>query len=130
MQQMKAEGNRVPQFCFWAFNGPVISVVQDLYEKIHEPRRCQDLWFMWDGKPLLLYNATPAVDAAGGNAQNVNPHYDSAAKTDPNHPHYGDPEYAEQFYTDYTDAVKSFFTLRTMWWGYYEWAGKRFVWSA
>ena len=127
MQQMKAEGNKVPQFCFWAFNGPVISVVQDLYEKIYEPGRYQDLWFMWDGKPLLLYNATPAVDAAGGNAQNVNPHHDPAAKTDPNHPHYGDPEYTEQFYTDYTNAVKSFFTLRTMWWGYYEWAGKRFV---
>ena len=23
MQKMKAEGNKVPQFCFWAFNGPV-----------------------------------------------------------------------------------------------------------
>lgn len=23
--------------------------------------------------------------------------------------------------------MKSFFTLRTMWWGYYKWAGKRFI---
>ena len=35
--------------------------------------------------------------------------------------------YTEQFYKDYTKEVKSFFTLRTMWWGYWEWAGKRFV---
>lgn len=27
MHKMKAEGNKVPQFCFWAFNGPVITVV-------------------------------------------------------------------------------------------------------
>ena len=45
----------------------------------------------------------------------------------PTHPHYGDPDYTEQFYKDYTKEVKSFFTLRTMWWGYWEWAGKRFV---
>ena len=28
---------------------------------------------------------------------------------------------------DYTQAVKEFFTLRTMWWGYYKWGGERFV---
>ncbi len=127
MQKMKAEGNKVPQFCFWAFNGPVITVVQDLYDRIYKPRRFEDLWFMWDGKPLLLYNATPAVDAAGGNAKNPNPHYDAAAKTDPNHPHYGDPDYADEFYQGYTREVKDFFTLRTMWWGYYQWGGQRFV---
>ncbi|MBR5877144.1 MAG: hypothetical protein IKZ11_01105, partial [Alistipes sp.] len=27
MQKMKAEGNIVPKFCFWAFNGAVITVV-------------------------------------------------------------------------------------------------------
>ncbi len=127
MQKMKAEGVRVPQFCFWAFNGPVITVVQDLYEKIYKAEKYKDLWFYWDGKPLLLYNATPAVDANGTGVKHPNPHYDAAAKTDPNHPHYNDPEYAEEFYTDYTKAVRDFFTLRDMWWGYYEWAGRRFV---
>ena len=42
-------------------------------------------------------------------------------------PHYGDPEYCNEFYTDYTQDVRNFFTLRNMWWGYYEWADKRFV---
>jgi hypothetical protein len=127
MEKMKAEGNKVPQFCFWAFNGPVITVVQDLYEQIYAAGKYKDLWFMWDGKPLLLYNGTPSSDANGGGIQHPNLHYDPAAKTDPANPHYGDPKYTEEFYTDYSDEVKSFFTLRTMWWGYYEWAGKRFI---
>ncbi|HPC18109.1 MAG TPA: hypothetical protein P5318_11050 [Candidatus Hydrogenedentes bacterium] len=127
MQKMKAEGNKVPQFCFWAFNGPVIAVVQDLYERIYKPEKYRDLWFYWDGKPLLLYNDRPDVDSTGQGIKQPNPHYDPAAKTDPGHPHYGDPAYTEEFYSDYTQEVKVFFTLRTMWWGYYEWAGKRFI---
>lgn len=127
MQKMKAEGNKVPQFCFWAFNGPVISVVQALYDRIYKPGKYRDLWFYWDGKPLLLYNGRPFIDATGGQHQNRNPHYDPKAKTDPSHPHYGDPDYCEEFYKDYTKEVKEFFTLRTMWWGYWEWGGERFV---
>ena len=127
MQKMKAEGNKVPEFCFWAFNGPVITVVQDLYDRVYKQNQYKDLWFMWDGKPLLLYNGNPSVDANGPGPQNPNPHYDPEAKTDASNPHYGDPDYAEEFYKDYTKEVKTFFTLRTMWWGYYEWAGKRFI---
>ena len=101
MAQMKSEGNRVPKFCFWAFNGNVITVVHQLYDKFYRNPQYQDLWFYWDGKPLLLYNATPSVDAnVGGGEKN---------------------------FADYSDEVKQFFTLRNMWWGYYEWAGKRYV---
>jgi hypothetical protein len=127
MLEMKAEGNNVPKFCFWAFNGPCITVVQDLYDKIYKQNKYQDLWFYWDDKPLLLYNGTPNRDANRGGIQHPNPHYDAAAKTDKNHPHYGDPDYTEQFYQDYTKEVKEFFTLRTMWWGYYKWNNQRFV---
>lgn len=127
MEKMKAEGNKVPQFIFWAFNGPVITVVQDLYDRIYKEEKYKDLWFYWDGKPLLLYNGTPNFDANRGGITHPNPHYDQAAKTDPNHPHYLDPDYTDEFYHDYTKEVKNFFTLRTMWWGYYEWGGKRFV---
>ncbi|MCA9417177.1 MAG: hypothetical protein KC917_12935, partial [Candidatus Omnitrophica bacterium] len=127
MEKMMAEGNRVPKFAFWSFNGPSITVVQDLYDKIYKENKYKDLWFYWEGKPLLLYNGTPTVDANRGGITHPNPHYDPAAKTDPNHPHYGDPDYTEEFYQDYTKEVKEFFTLRTMWWGYYKWAGERFV---
>ncbi len=100
MQQMKREGNRVPEFCFWAFNGNVISVVQSLYERYYKVPRYQDCWFYWDGKPLLLYNATPGVDVNPGGGQRD---------------------------MDYSDEVKDFFTLRGMWWGYWSWAGERYV---
>ena len=127
MSEMKKEGNKVPKFCFWAFNGPVITVVQDLYEKIYKEEKYPDLWFYWDDKPLLLYNGRPNFDANRGGIQHPNPNYDQAAKTDPGHPHYKDPDYAEEFYLDYTKEVKEFFTQRTMWWGYYEWGEERFV---
>lgn len=103
MEKMRAEGNNTPQFCFWAFNGEVITVVQQLYERIYKENKYPDLWFYWDGKPLLLYNADPVHDANGG----------YSAYRDGKH--------------DYSDEVKNFFTLRNMWWGYYEWAGKRFI---
>ncbi|HWS00114.1 MAG TPA: hypothetical protein VN249_05825 [Prolixibacteraceae bacterium] len=127
MQKMKAEGNKVPQFCFWAFNGQVITVVQDLYDRIYKTKKFTDLWFYWDGKPLILYNGNPKFDANGQDVKQPNPHYDPAAKTDVNNPHYGDPDYSEEFYKDYTKEVKNFFTKRTMWWGYDKWAGSRFV---
>ncbi len=127
MEKMKAEGNKVPQFIFWAFNGPVITVVQDLFDRIYKEEKYKDLWFYWDGKPLLLYNGRPSLDANGGGVKNPNLHYDAEAKSDKTNPHYGDPDYTEEFYTDYTKEVKEFFTLRTMWWGYYEWGGERFL---
>ena len=43
MEKMKTEGNHVPQFCFWAFNGPVITVVQELYDKIYKPEKYKNL---------------------------------------------------------------------------------------
>ncbi len=53
MKKMKAEGNKVPAFCFWAFNGPSATVVQDLYETIYKTGKYRDFWFYWDGKPLI-----------------------------------------------------------------------------
>lgn len=99
MEEMRAEGNQTPQFIFWSFNGNGVEVVQSLYDRIYKLGKYSDLWFYWDGKPLLLYNAKPNVDANGGGYNNG----------------------------DYSDEVKNFFTLRNMWWGYYEWAGERYI---
>ena len=127
MEKMRAEGNKTPQFCFWSFNGPAITVVQQLYERYYKEPQYQDLWFYWDGKPLILYNPTPSVDANSSGNVSPNPNYDPDAKTNPDHPHYLDPDYCEENYQDYTKEVKEFFTFRSMWWGYYEWNGKRYV---
>lgn len=129
MRKMKAEGNKVPQFCFWSFNGPSITVVQNLYEKIYKAEKFKEFWFHWDGKPLLLYNASPSFDANGAEIKHPNPHYDPAAQTDPDHPHFGDPSFTEEFYANYTPEVRDFFTFRMMWWGYYQWGGKRYIGS-
>jgi len=126
MEKMKSEGNRVPKFCFWAFNGNVITVVQRLFEGIYKQNKYRDLWLMWDGKPLLLCNFNPTIDA-NGSVKSENPNYDPDAAVDPGNPHYKDPDYCNKYYTDYTQEVKNFFTMRNMWWGYYEWAGKRYV---
>ena len=76
MLEIRREGGKTPEFCFWAFNGPVITVVQDLYDKVYKQNKYRDLWFHWDGKPLLLYNGKPFVDATGRKYDNPNPHYD------------------------------------------------------
>ena len=99
MQAMRSLGNRVPQFCFWAFNGNVVSVVTQLYERIYKEECAKDFWFLWEGKPLLLYNAEPSHDANGSG-------YAAGA---------------------YPPEIYDFFTLRNMWWGYYEWGGHRYV---
>lgn len=103
MQKMRAEGNKTPEFCFWCFNGNVIEVVQKIYDRIYKENKYSDLWFYWEDKPLLLYNAEPELDANGG----WNEYKDGKA--------------------DYSQEVKDFFTLRNMWWGYYEWNNKRFI---
>ncbi len=128
MQEMAKEGNKVPKFCFWAFNGPVISVVQQLYEKIYKIDKYKDLWFYWEDKPLMLWNNNPMQDATSNTKnKNINANFDSLAITDVNHPHYGDVDYTQKYYTDYTQEVKTFFTTRMMWWGYHSWKGQRYV---
>ena len=94
MEKMRKEGNRTPQFTFWSYNGNPVNIVKSLYERYYKEGKYSDLWFRWDGKPLLLYNADPTVDANGN--------YETTA-------------------ADYPPEIFDFFTLRNMWWGYYEW---------
>ena len=60
MTQMKKEGNVVPKFCFWGYNdngdSTVSKCVQKIYEAYYKNGLYSDLWFYWDGKPLLCYN--------------------------------------------------------------------------
>ena len=41
MQKMRDEGNRVPKFCFWSFNGESIAVVESLYEAYYKTPKYQ-----------------------------------------------------------------------------------------
>ena len=94
MMKMREKGNRTPEFIFWSYNNNPVNVVKSLYERYYKEGRYSDLWFLWDGKPLLLYNADPSYDANGN--------YETKS-------------------SDYPPEIFDFFTLRNMWWGYYTW---------
>ena len=98
MRKVREEGNRTPQFVFWSYNNNPVKVVKSLYEKYYKEGKYSDLWFYWDGKPLLLYNADPSKDANGT--------YEITADA-------------------YPQEIRDFFTLRDMWWGFYQEHGKR-----
>ncbi|MBQ7253478.1 MAG: hypothetical protein IJS30_02240 [Bacteroidales bacterium] len=53
--EMRAEGNRTPQFAF-LLNSNAGSVSQFLYDDIYSSEKYKDLWFMWEGKPVMLAN--------------------------------------------------------------------------
>ena len=65
MAKMRQEGNRTPQFAFWSYNGNPVEVVRQIYQRYYKAGLYRDLWFLWDGRPLLLYNADPSSDATG-----------------------------------------------------------------
>lgn len=53
LEQMKAEGHRVPQIAMFAY-AQHNAVVQHLWETFYKPGKHRELWFQWKGKPLLL----------------------------------------------------------------------------
>jgi len=56
-EQMRREGSPTPQFMFitHASTGPVAN---SLYDAIYAKGRYKDLWFQWDGKPMMLGDKT------------------------------------------------------------------------
>lgn len=128
LDEMKSGGQKVPKFCFWVFNGVPTYCAQEIFERVYRPGRYKDLWYCRDGKPLLLYNADPSHDANGYHPNPVpNFLYDADAVTNPGNPHYGDTLYTKERISYYPKYILDFFSLRNMWWGYYKWAGKRFI---
>lgn len=88
MNEMKAEGNKVPKVCFWVYNEKPARAANWIFDRYYRPGRHKDYWFYWDGKPLFLYNSQPPENET---------------------PEKPDAIYGEDFL--------NFFTLRNMWWG-------------
>ena len=57
--QIRREGGRTPQIAFLCPFGNAAPVVEALYDDLYGPGLYKDLWFEWQGKPLLL--ADPAT---------------------------------------------------------------------
>lgn len=53
---MRAQGARTPSIGFITPFWDPTTVVQQLWVDLYKPGLWKDLWFMWDGKPLLLAN--------------------------------------------------------------------------
>ncbi len=49
--EMRAAGEKTPQFCFLASE----QSIRQIWEEVYEPGRFRELWFEWQGKPLLIF---------------------------------------------------------------------------
>lgn len=56
-RQIRGEGEYTPDICFLASERSVYQLWEELYSK----GRYADLWFMWKGKPLLLFGHHDAI---------------------------------------------------------------------
>ncbi len=61
---MRAEGNRTPSIAFIAPFGDPMPVVDRVWNDLYKPGLWSDLWFTWDGKPLMLANVEFCKDDA------------------------------------------------------------------
>lgn len=63
--QIRREGGRTPQLCFMV-NTKAGETAQELYKDLYQPGLHRELWFQWQGKPLLICDpkaASPEVQA-------------------------------------------------------------------
>jgi len=68
LMELRAEGNATPDVAFLTPFWDPASTVQQLYEVLYSKGLYKDLWFHWDGKPLIL--ADPGLIGDGeGNPQ-------------------------------------------------------------
>lgn len=51
--QIRREGGRTPQVCFMV-NTKAAETAQELFSDLYKPALYPDLWFRWQGKPLLI----------------------------------------------------------------------------
>ncbi len=54
--EMRAEGNRTPAIVFICPFGDPMPVLEQVWKDLYQPGRWTDLWFRWEGKPLILAN--------------------------------------------------------------------------
>ncbi|MCL5269948.1 MAG: hypothetical protein M1457_05180 [bacterium] len=63
--QVRKDGGRTPQLCFMV-NTKAGETADDLYNTLYKPGLYRDLWFIWQGRPLMICDpkeASPEVKA-------------------------------------------------------------------
>ncbi len=59
--QIRREGGRTPQFCFMV-NTRAGQTARQIYDDLYKPGDYADLWFRWQGKPLMICDPSQADD--------------------------------------------------------------------
>ena len=54
--EMRAEGNRTPSIAFLCPFGDPMPVLNRIWNDLYKPGLWSDLWFRWEGKPLVMAN--------------------------------------------------------------------------
>ncbi len=57
--QMRNEGNATPQICFMV-NTRAGEAAQEIYNDLYKPNLYPDLWFRWQGRPLMICDPADA----------------------------------------------------------------------
>jgi hypothetical protein len=68
--EVRAAGGRTPQVAFLTPFGDPAKVVAELYKDLYGPGLYKDLWFRWEGKPLILADPERIGDTAGNDKHN------------------------------------------------------------
>ena len=58
--KVREEGGRTPQICFMV-NTRAGESAQEIYNDLYKPSLYKDLWFQWQGKPLLICDPAEAI---------------------------------------------------------------------
>jgi hypothetical protein len=69
--EMRALGNRTPTVAFLTPFWAPAKVTRELWRDLYGPGLYRDLWFQWDGKPLILADAELIYDAEENAHQNT-----------------------------------------------------------
>ena len=70
-EQARIDGVKTPQVCFllpFGASTNSLIILNELYTELYQPQLYQDLWFMWNGKPLILGYPESLVTQTGGSA--------------------------------------------------------------
>ncbi len=76
---VRADGGSTPQIAFLCPFGSPAGVVRELYADLYEPGLYPDLWYRWEGRPLILADPGMLSEAIGGTA------HDTAVRLEPGH---------------------------------------------
>lgn len=68
--EVRAAGGRTPQVAFLCPFWEPAKVVRELWQDLYAPGLYKDLWFHWEGKPLILADPALIEEGEGSKAQN------------------------------------------------------------